>query len=460
MIKLLLSLLGMISILGHEGAASVGADLQSFFGKLGASTNLTEGDAYKDQAAGYYAGGNFFARNRVHHAQLGHLQLPGYKAGCGGIDMHLGALSYISSEKLVQMMRSIGSSMASYGLMLALETMSPQVKNIISELNDLAQKVNMSNINSCKVAATALGSILPQSDAANHHLCTMIGNDGAYGAFSDYAAANQACGAGGRRRDVLKQGQNDPKFASMLGTDFNLAWKALQENSFLKANETLATFFMTLSGTLISKEVGEGYHITSKPSMASNDSLITALLYGGSTTAYKCQDAKNGCLDIVTDIITIDPSQALVSQVRTLLISIQNKILEDKELSKEEKGFLDATRLPFYKILNVLTAYRQGEAPLIISDYAELAAADVLYHYLMQILDVMEESLSHLKTAQVDESHLKRFEEGVRLAKNRIHQKRMGDFKGLEQVLNLVKKSELLEKSLMSKLGVLGETGL
>lgn len=452
----------LIFMMTISASAHMQQDMAAFFHKLGASTNESREGSFKDQSAGYYSGGSLFARNKVHNSELAHVQLPGYKAGCGGIDMHLGAFSYISSEKLVQIMRSIGSSVASYGLMLALETMSPQVKNIVSELNDLAQKINMANINSCKVAATALGSVLPQSDAASHHLCNMIGTDGAYGGFSDYAAANQGCGAGGRRSEVLKSGKGLPHFAGMLGSEFNLAWKALMENSFLNQDKKLAEFFMTLSGTLVSREIGDGFQISSKPSLAHNDSLLTALLYGGRAIVYACSGDKRDseCLEVKSETVVIAPQDSLVAKARYMLISIQNKIFEDQALSEQEKGFLESTKLPFYKMLNVITAYRRGEAPLEISDYAELAAVDVLYHYISQILDVMEESLGHLKQAQVDDSHLMIFEKGVRLAKKRIHQRRLEDLKSMESALALIKKTELLEKSLSTKLGILGTEGL
>lgn len=177
--------------------AGVQQDLNKFFKSFGASTNTTVAGSYKDQSAGYYNGGSFFARMPAKNLQVASIRLPGYRAGCGGIDMHFGAMSHIKGRELVAALRSIGSSMASYGMLLALETLSPQVKNIITELNDLAQRINQTNINSCEMAANAMGALYPQSDVANKHLCAMIGTDKKYGAFSDYAEARQGCGAGG-----------------------------------------------------------------------------------------------------------------------------------------------------------------------------------------------------------------------------------------------------------------------
>jgi len=448
-------------ILAGKALAGVNTDLVSFFNKMGASTNATEASAYHDQSAGYYTGGSLFSRNTVHNAQLGSVRLPGYRAGCGGIDMHMGAFSFIGSEELIKAFKTIGSNMGSYGLLLAMETMSPQVKNIITELNDLAQKINQSNINSCEIAATTLGAILPKSDAANKHLCTMIGSDRRYGGFTDYAAAKQGCGAGGRRDEVIEGGKSDPRFAKMLGTEFNLAWMAIQENEFLRQDKDLAYFFMTISGTIISKRHEDGYMIRVKPSLVDNESLLNILLKGGSLKIYKCMDvATNKCLEVNDSTIVIKPENAFEARIKNILNSIQNKIFNDEPLSEPEKAFLNSTKLPFYKILNVSTAFRRGESPLDIADYSELGAVDVLFQYLSEILDVVNESAANIKSAQVDDTQIQRFQESLNTARERVIDKRMATFKQVEQITSIIKKTEMLEKMISSKLGLIAAEGL
>jgi conjugative transfer pilus assembly protein TraH len=442
--------------------SDVNKDLGSFFQKLGANTNATEGKAYQDQTAGYYTGGSLFARNTVHNADLANIRLPGYRAGCGGIDMHLGAFSFIKGQELIGALRSVGSSMASYALLLALETMSPQVKNIITELNNLAQKINQMNINSCEIAATTLGSILPQSEAANKHLCTMIGLDGQYSGFSDYAAAKQKCGPGGQRDATLDRGRSEPRFAKMLGSEFNLAWNAIQENAFLRSDANLAEFFMTISGTIVStKNRDEGYDIKSKPSLADKNSLLTALLYGGRAKVYHCADSSGSrCLNVTHTDITIAPEHAFVTKVKGILTSIQNKIYEDQPLDKKEISFLNSTRLPFYKIINVSTAQRRGEAAIDITDYSELGAVDVLFQYLSEILDVIHESATHLKSVQVDDTQIRKFLEGLNLARSRVVERRMGTFQQVEQISSVIRKTEMIEKMIAAKLGALNSEGM
>lgn len=441
-------------LLSTNAYADANSNLTNFFNKLGGASNVTRAGAYQDQAAGFYTGGNLFARNQVHQSQLMNIQMPDFRAGCGGIDMFMGAFSHISSERMIEAIKAIGANMASYAMLLAIETMSPQVKNILTELNDLVQKLNQSNINSCEMAATTLGSVWPKSNASKRHLCKMIGTDRRYGSFSDYASARQGCGAGGERDGVINSAQDDPRFKSMLGTEFNLAWKAIQENEFLRSDNRLAEFFMSISGTIISRKEGEDYKIETRVSLANKDSLLAALLHGGEVTVYRCIDVGDDkCLMVGERTITIPPENSLVERVKSILISIQNKIYADEPLSQAEIDFLGSTRLPFYKIINVSTAYRRGASPVDIIDYAELGAVDILFQYLSEILDVINESVDHIRLNQVDDTQITRFQEKLNEARKQVIERRMGSFKQMEQVISIVRKTELLERSLMNKVG-------
>jgi conjugative transfer pilus assembly protein TraH len=202
-------------------ASNIGKDLVNFFKSAGTASNVTAPGAYKDQSAGYYSGGGIAARTGARNAQLATIQMPGFRAGCGGIDAWLGGFSHISSDALVKMLRNIGSNAASYAFMLAVQTVSPQIYNIMNELNALATQINQTNINSCEAAATMLGGMWPKSDQSSKHLCQAMGSN--LGEFSDWAAARQGCGAKGDRSKVLNRASSDPRYKDMLVGEFNLA---------------------------------------------------------------------------------------------------------------------------------------------------------------------------------------------------------------------------------------------
>jgi conjugative transfer pilus assembly protein TraH len=107
-------------VLFQQSSCDIGSDLEGFFNKMGTATNSTSPGVHHDQSAGYYNGGGLSVRNRARNSQLATLQLPNFKAGCGGIDMFTGGFSFVSSAELVNALKSIGSSAVSYGFMLAI----------------------------------------------------------------------------------------------------------------------------------------------------------------------------------------------------------------------------------------------------------------------------------------------------------------------------------------------------
>lgn len=343
--------------------------------------------------------------------------------------------------------------MGSYAFMLAIQTVSPQIYNILNELNALANKINQTNINSCEAAATMVGGLWPKSDIASKHLCTAMGSN--LGALSDWASARQSCGAEGRREELLRGKMGEERYKHMLVGEFNLAWKAIQRNDFLAADRALAEFFLSLSGTIISRKSGEDFEIITLPSLADREELLTALLHGGNAKIYRCDggDAENRCLNPTLTEITVAEADALRQKVTKVLESMVTKIYEDISPTEPEKAFLNSTRLPVYKILNVSTAYRKGQAPLDIHQYADLIALDILYQYISEVLDVVNDGVTQLKAVQVDDSHIKRFQGGLTLARERITERRNSAFQHMDTILSFIQKTQLIERQIHSMLG-------
>jgi conjugative transfer pilus assembly protein TraH len=447
-------------------AKGIGEDLMTFFKSAGLASNVTMPGSYQDQSAGFYTGGSLTVRNAVRNAQIATVQTPGFRAGCGGIDLWMGGFSYIKAEQLVEMARNISSAAAAYAFMLAVQTYAPQVYNIMNELNNLATQINQTNINSCEVAATALGGLWPRSDQASKHLCEAMGSN--LGAFSDWSAARQGCGAGGDREKVLKTRDADSRYKDMFVGEFNLAWKAIQANDFLKNDTELAQLFLTLVGSIIVREGGpqtsryrnkavpdKAYEVITLPGHADRDDVLTGLLMGGSTSLYHCSDP--GCLRPRMTQKNLGGDHALQRKVQATLESLVNKIYEDSEPTAEEIGFLNSTRLPVFKMLNVLTAFRKGQAPLDIHHYADLIALDVLYKYVLEVIDIVHDSVAQLRAVQVDESHMERFLKQLRIARTRITQKRNTAFQHMDSVLSFVQSTQVVEKQLHVMMGSIAQ---
>ena len=150
----------MLFVLGSSSlSASMQANLDQAFKTLGLSHNVTTGGGYQDQTGGFYTGGSMFARSKVNNADLLSLQLPHYRAGCGGIDIFAGGFSYINSQEFIALLRSIGSNASGYAFNLALATVTPQIKSVLDDLLAKVQKMTNQSINSCEAAATLVGGV-------------------------------------------------------------------------------------------------------------------------------------------------------------------------------------------------------------------------------------------------------------------------------------------------------------
>jgi len=289
----------------------------------------------------------------------------------------------------------------------------------------------------------------PKSDQSSKHLCQAMGTN--LGAFSDWAAARQGCGANGDRDKVLSKQSKDPRYKDMLAGDFNLAWKAIQANTFLSSDKELAQLFMTLVGSIVAKKDGEAFRVTILPGHADRDDVLNGLLNGGDTPIYICESSE--CLDPKLKHLSLSETHALFRRVQDILESLVEKIYSDTELSLEEKDFLNSTRLPVYKMLNVMTAYRKGTAAIDIHHYAELIALDVLYKYILEVIDIVHDSVTQLKSVQVDENHMEMFLRQLRTARERITKRRQNAYQHMDTTLSFIQSTQLIEKQLHTMLG-------
>ena len=125
-----------------------------------------------------------------------------------------------------------------------------------------------------------------------------------------------------------------------------------------------------------------------------------------------------------------------------------NKVYDDEEATPEEQDFLNSTRLPVYKMLNVTTAYRKGFAPIDIHQYGELIALDILYKYVLEVIDILHDSAAQLKSVQVDDAHMDRFLNQLRIARERITERRQNAYQHMDTTLSFIKSTQLIEKQL------------
>ncbi len=435
--------------------ADVNGDLNNFFDGLGMATNVTAPHAYQGQQAGYYSGGSIFSRNAVRSVQLVQIDLPSFRAGCGGIDAFSGGFSFINSDELIKTMRNVMNSAKGYGMLLALEEVTPQIANGMKYIQDMANKVNQMNINSCEAAEGLVGGIWPKTQSAQRQVCQDVGNN--TGMFSDWAEARQGCTSDGLANNfdsTMRAGASNPQYKNLVLDNGNIAWKALQANNLVNGDQQFAELLMSLSGSIIIQKNGTGKSAStsfkSLESLANNSSLLKAILYGDNATFYKC-DEPIQCLNPTKQTIRISQSSALKSQVEKMLNSIDQKIISDQTLSNQEVGLLQSTRIPIYKILAVQAAYQKDPNILNVENYSEIIATDILFQYLQENLALVRASGSSL---QYPSEIMNQFNAGINQAMTDVRAQEKNAQAQVSSAMQLIEQTQVIEKMLSGQLSV------
>lgn len=426
-----------------EVFGGIGSDLEGFFHKMGSSTNVTTPGAFQDQAGGYYSGGGIALRNRSKNAQLMTLQLPKMSAGCGGIDIFSGGFSFISSTELVNTLKAIGANAVSYGFMLAMKTMAPSVQSVMSELQNMASEVNRANINSCEMATTLVGGLWPKGEIASRHVCTSLGT--ASGALKDWAAARHSCGSGQDSNTIMNGKNSREEYKNILVNEFNVAWEVLKKNTYLFRDREFAELCMTISGTIVAYKDADGERrVKTFPSKADQSDLIKGLFDGGEVDVYKCEDGEK-CLKVGSNRVKI-ASSGLANQVRKTLHEITEKAKADEPFTKQEQDFLGGVKLPLYKFINVLAAYKHSD--LTLTEYTDIVSIDLIHHYIIEIIDVMLAEAANLRNVQVSDEEITSFIKQLHQAKAAIHNKRMAAYEEMSKTLMLIESTKIYERKL------------
>lgn len=384
-------LMGLLAV-GQGAFASTSTDLNNFFNNLGFASNVTGSHSYHTQAAGYISSGSMFVRNQVRNIQIAHIDVPGYRSGCGSIDIIAGGFSFITTEQITQFMQSILSSGAGYALNLALETELPEIAHSMQFMQKLANDINGSNLNSCEIGETMGGGLWPKNRAESQRICEDVGMKSGY--FADWARARHGCSTGGEVDSQLSKAKSDPSYKDRVLYNKNVVWDALQENQFLRENNSLAEAYMSISGTVVFDNQGA---LTTYPSLIHNRDFIKAMLYGGKLPSYKCNDKgkTKACVDVTyseSSAQEIKVKDSIVYKVEGLIQGIYDNIREGTALSPEQEGLINMTHDSVFRL--IAANAQQGIGIQGSHALAQNIATDILSQYLSNSLSVIRASIT------------------------------------------------------------------
>lgn len=146
--RLALSVSAVLVSCGIAAPAHAQSWAESWFDNV----TYTQPGSFEDQARGYVTAGGMSGRIDVHDDYPLSLTLPKVKAGCGGIDMFLGGMSFLDPDYLVQKLETILQAAPAVAFQYLLETLDEKMGNIISKMEAATNYLNSIQVNDCRLA--------------------------------------------------------------------------------------------------------------------------------------------------------------------------------------------------------------------------------------------------------------------------------------------------------------------
>jgi len=133
---------------GHASPARAQSWAETWFDNV----TYTSPGSFEDQTRGYITAGGMSGRVDVHNDYLMSISQPKIRAGCGGIDMFLGGMSFLDPDYLVQKLESILQAAPAVAFQYLLETLDEKMGNIVSKLEAATNFLNSIQVNDCRLA--------------------------------------------------------------------------------------------------------------------------------------------------------------------------------------------------------------------------------------------------------------------------------------------------------------------
>jgi conjugative transfer pilus assembly protein TraH len=234
--------------LGSAAAARAG-DLDGEMGRIfGSMSNTTDPGIHMGQRRGVITGGALHQRNRVMTPNLMAFRPPSIEAGCGGIDMYGGALSFISAEQFTAYMKAMAANALGYSFQLGLKSMCGQCADTLEYLQTISQEVNKYNMDSCQLAQSLVNGAAQRSAPDWYARVTAAER----GHSSDVNAAGGQGPGGQSATATLAEGEPAALREIQPG---NTIWRALRDQDvagwFAGGATTLMQDVMSITGTVV-----------------------------------------------------------------------------------------------------------------------------------------------------------------------------------------------------------------
>ena len=371
-VRLILAATASAAGLAFAGPASAQSWAESWFDNV----TYSSPGSFEDQTRGYLTAGGMSGRVDVHNDYLMSVTLPKVRAGCGGIDMFLGGMSFLDPDYLVQKLESILQAAPAVAFQYLLETLDEKMGNIISKMEAATNFLNSIQVNDCRLA--------------NRMVQIAKGDDNMSGIIEEmtgYRSVKQGFAKSYQQsREKIEANNNNPT------EDLKdaLANCPAEVTEIFRTGSLLANAATRVGAAdwaaVMRARVGDVYmrwNPTDKvplfsaiPACAAQDTESAQDFLTGRVQRRQLSLPPTGA-----DCTRDGPGRGALILARERMQSIATKIRTRAALSPEERQFVANVRtMPIYRMLE--WGVRQGVVDSVIGDTDELVALTLAYQML------------------------------------------------------------------------------
>ncbi len=436
--------------------ANLNAEMQAMFNDMGALGNVTSPGAFRGQAMNLYTGGSLMMRAPGKNYPLVNAQLPSLRAGCGGIDIFGGAFSFINKQQFVALLQNIGSNAVGYAFKLALQSISPDIDKLLTELQDQINKINTMNINSCEAAQSMVNGVVGEFDNSVQSGCANIAQY--LGSVTDRADARFTCATNAPA--VVKNAANssDPNVRNATFVKGNVIWLALNQVGGTISQQEKELIMSVIGSVILYPPADDGSGAMPRYLEPSIVGLRDLLLGRGDSATegnvdievYACDEPAE-CLNPTRTTVSAKPYTRMVSE---RLRRMSDNIVTRTPQTAADIGFINNTTEPVYKMLAVANAVPgSNTAETLIETYKDVIALDYAETFLNRAIRQALSALSQaLKRTAIEQQYVEALRTSAQEAQRQILAEKQTAYAKVRSVSSMTQDLQNLERQLWSSM--------
>lgn len=394
--------------------------LDDFYDQSGATTTMTPAGVYQGQSANVVTGGSFSMRvpNRSFNPIT--FSPPNFSAGCGGIDMYLGAFGFPTGAEMTAYLRNVGQAAGGIAFSIALKALSPELDATINDFSKRIQEMVGDFKNSCKQAQNLME--ITGAGAFIKEMATNARKNLRLSSSDETKAEKDSPNVTETKKQGVDWSVKNPN--SHVNPERNIVWEALNSGDYGSSlTDVEKRFIMGMTGTV--KLVIDNYDDASLPRVdvvppvkTSVESMITDLV-GTPTVShtevdlYTCTNKStrgptnyymsNNCL------VTSGPNKVsagvgfryrLEEAKNAVTTAIRSRTALDPILVGHYATLNNASSLPLLKVVQAASSKRNmivGDQ--LVSQYMQVASSEMAIRYLRFAINEVSRGIGQVGNA-------------------------------------------------------------